>query len=122
MDSLQAQHAFWSGFEWPAYNESSVPDGAKLPYITYEPAVTFFKDQRPRQLSASLWTRSNTWTAAVAKATEISDAIGDGKYLRCDGGALYIQRGIPWMQTTGDAADGSIRRVVLAIEMESIIQ
>ena len=36
MDKAQALHSFWSGFGLTAYDENTVPDGAQLPYITYE--------------------------------------------------------------------------------------
>lgn len=119
-DKLQAQHAFWSGFSWPAYDESSVPDGAKFPYITYEAGDFFFEDGE-RQLSASLWTRSTSWSSVIAKSQEIADAIdrGSGICLPCKGGNLRIYRGTPWAQRMGDPADGSIRRIVLTIYMES---
>ena len=31
-----ALYDFWAGFDMPAYLQDSVPDGAPLPYITYE--------------------------------------------------------------------------------------
>lgn len=120
MNNLRAYHAFWSGFGLPAYDENSVPDDAKMPYITYEAVDGFFGDRR--QASVSLWYRSQSWIEITEKEKEIADAIGrGGRYIDCDGGAVFIDRGQPWAQRMGDASDDSIRRVVLTIEVESIL-
>ena len=50
MNNLQALHKFWSGFDLPAYDETTVPVQASTPYITYEVAEDFFGS--PRQLAA----------------------------------------------------------------------
>lgn len=121
MDNLQVQNEFWSGFGWAAYEENSVPDKAVLPYITYEAPDTNYRDGR-RQIMVSLWHRTNVWGALIAKEKEIAGAIGTGIYIPCEGGAVYFDRGTPWAQRMRDAADDSIRRIVLAVEMESIIQ
>lgn len=44
MDRAQAIHSFWNSFGLKAYDENTVPDNAKLPYITYEVAVSSFDD------------------------------------------------------------------------------
>lgn len=120
MNNLQAYHSFWSGFGLPAYDENSVPDSAKMPYITYEAVDGFFGDRI--QLSASLWYRSQSWASITEKEKEIALDIGrGGKYIPCDDGAIFIDRGTPWAQRMGDASDDSIRRVVLNIEIEHIL-
>lgn len=35
MNKAQAIQAFWESFGVPAYEESTVPDDAVMPYITY---------------------------------------------------------------------------------------
>ena len=68
MDKMQAYHDFWSSFGWKAYDETSVPDIAVLPYITYESATDSFGTQL--SLNASLWSRSTSWADITAKEKE----------------------------------------------------
>ena len=119
MDSVQTLHKFWSGFGLPAYDETTVPDDAKVPYITYEASDDFFGSNL--SLTASLWYRSTSWQAITEKEKEIANAISlGGKMLQCDEGAIWIKRGTPWAQRMSDSSDNMIRRIVLNIELESI--
>lgn len=118
MDSLQALHTFWSSFGWKAYDETSVPDEAELPRITYEVSQDYFNSTLAQ--TASLWIRATGWTSINEKAQEISDYIGrGGRMIPFDGGALWIRRGLPWAQRMSDE-DDTIRRIVLNIEIEFI--
>lgn len=117
MDRLQAIHGFWASFGWPAYEETSVPDGAELPYITHEGAVSDFG--RPVAQTASLWDRSTGWTTVTEKEKEIAEAITrGGRYIPYDGGALIIQRASPWAQRMSEPNDDNVRRIVLNYEVE----
>lgn len=117
MDKLQALHAFWSGFNLKAYDETSVPDSAQLPYITYEVSSDDFGN--PLARSASLWYRDSGWGAITAKEQEISDFIGrGGRMIAYDGGAIWLRKGTPWAQRMGDSSDDMIRRIVLSVVIE----
>lgn len=117
MNKVQALHAFWSGFGLKAYDENSVPDGAVLPYLTYEVSVDDFGNSLP--LTASLWFRDSGWAAITAKEQEISDYIGrGGRMIAFDGGAFWLQKASPWAQRLSDPSDEMIRRVVLNISVE----
>lgn len=117
MDKLQAIHSFWSSFGWPAYEETSVPDNAPLPYITHESAVSFF--DQPVAQTASLWVRATGWTAITEKEKEIADTITrGGVYVTYDGGALIIKRASPWAQRMSVEADDNVRRIILNYEVE----
>lgn len=112
-DKWQTIHSFWSGFTWDAYDQSSVPDDATYPRITYEAATGSFDDY-PRQGVVSLWDRSTSWAAISQKADEIGAVIGQGgSYVAYTGGALWITRGTPWAQRMTDE-DDMIRRIVLS--------
>lgn len=119
MDNIQALDEFWNGFGLPAYDETTVPDDLETPYITYETAEDFFGS--PRQLSASLWYRSKSWEAITKKAKEISQFITRGGIIKkTDDGAIWIKTGTPWAQRMSESSDDSIRRLILAIEIEFI--
>lgn len=117
-------YQFWAGFGLTAYEENSVPtgDGAPaFPYLTYELITSGELDRI--QGSASLWYRGTSWTAANAKVEEISEMIGGGKVLPCDGGGIVVRKGTPFAQSMGDQEsaaisnnDNLIKRKVLTIE------
>jgi len=119
MDKMQALHAFWAQFGWPAYDETSVPDTAKLPYITHESSEDNF-DHTIAQ-TASIWSRSTSWAEAVSMQKDIEAAIGRGGVFQpFDGGSIWIKRGQPFAQRMADDSSDTIRRIVLNIETEFI--
>ena len=114
MNKLQVLHSFWSGFGLKAYDETSVPDGTQLPYITYESPSDSLG--ATLALSASLWYRSAEITM---KEQEIADFITrGGRMLKYDGGAMWLQKGTPWAQRMNDPSDDMIRRIVLTLSIE----
>lgn len=117
MDKGQSLQAFWSSFEWDAYDENTVPDDAQLPYITYN--VSIGNIDNPVLLSASLWDRSPSWKNVSNKADEISDYIGYGGItIKIDGGYLYMSLGSPFAQRMADPSDDAIRRIYLNLDAE----
>ena len=119
MNSAQRLYSFWSSFSLPAYDETSVPSGSGLPYITYETRDGEFGTEVA--LTASLWYRSSSWEGITQKANEIKQTIGrGGVVLRTDDGALWIKKGSPFAQRMADSSDDGIRRIVLNISAEFI--
>ena len=119
MTKAAAIYQFWSGFGLTAYEENTVPDDAAFPYITYQLVTDSFDREIP--LTASLWYRSESWTAINAKTEEISQKISrGGKIISCDGGAIWLKRGQPFAQNMGDESDDLIKRKYLNITAEYI--
>ena len=117
MTKAAAMYQFWSSFGLTAYEENTVSDDAKFPYITYQLVTDSF--DREIQLTASLWYRSESWTAINAKTEEISQKISrGGKIIPCDGGAIWLKRGQPFAQNMGDERDNLIKRKYLNITAE----
>ena len=117
MTKAAAIYQFWNSFSLTAYEENTVPDDAVFPYITYQLVTDSFDREIP--LSASLWYRSESWTAINAKTEEISQKISrGGKIISCDGGAIWLKRGQPFAQNMGDESDGLIKRKYLNITAE----
>ena len=117
MTKAAAIYQFWNSFGLTAYEENTVPDDAKFPYITYQLVTDSFDREIP--LSASLWYRSESWTAINAKTEEISQKISrGGKIISCDGGAIWLKRGQPFAQSMGDESDDLIKRKYLNITAE----
>lgn len=117
MTKAAAIYQFWSGFGLTAYEENTVPTDAVFPYITYQLVTDSFN--REVAATASLWYRSESWTAINAKTEEISQKISrGGKIISCDGGAIWLKRGQPFAQNMGDESDDLIKRKYINITAE----
>ena len=117
MTKAAAIYQFWSGFGLTAYEENTVPTDAAFPYITYQLVTDNFDREIP--LTASLWYRSESWTAINEKTEEVSREISrGGKIIPCDGGAIWFKRGQPFAQNMGDESDNLIKRKYLNIAVE----
>ena len=117
MTKAAAIYQFWNSFGLKAYEENTVPDDAVFPYITYQLVTDSFDREIP--LTASLWYRSESWTAINAKTEEISQKISrGGKIISCDDGAIWLKRGQPFSQNMGDESDNLIKRKYLNITAE----
>lgn len=119
MTKEAALYSFWSGFGLTAYEENTVPDDAAFPYLTYQLVTDSFDHEVP--VAASLWYRSESWTAINAKTEEISHTISrGGKIIFCDDGAIWLKRGQPFAQNMGDESDDLIKRKYLNVTAEFI--
>ena len=117
MTKAAAIYQFWNIFGLTAYEENTVPDDAGFPYITYQLVTDSFDREVP--VTASLWYRSESWTAINSKTEEISANIGlGGKIIKCDGGRIWIKRGQPFAQNMGDESDDLIKRKYLNLTFE----
>ena len=116
-DKIQALHNFWSSFGLTAYDENSVPDDARLPYITYEVSSDDFGHTLAQ--TASLWYRSTSWADITKKEQQIADFITKGgRMIAYDDGAFWVQKASPWAQRMSDPSDDKIRRIVLNVTVE----
>lgn len=116
MNKAQAIHSFWSGFGIPAYDETTVPDDAQMPYITYNVVTGALDDAL--LMSGSIWYRDTSWATVTAKADEIADALYTT--IPIDGGGVYLTQGTPFAQRMSDPADDSIRRIYINLSAEFI--
>ena len=116
-----AIYQFLSGFAIPAYAESSVPDQAAFPYLTYQPVMGEW-EQGEVNMTVDVWYRTDSEAIPNAKVREISQAIGlGGVTIPCDGGMLWLKRGRPWAQAvTVDGEDEKVKRRLLNVSIETI--
>ena len=114
-----AVYNFLSGFSIPAYAASSVPDQAQFPYITYELVLGLW-DGGEVNVPVNVWYRTESEAVPNAKVREISQAIGrGGTTVPCDGGMLWIKRGLPWAQSlTIEGEDEKVKRRYVNINIE----
>ena len=102
----------------PAYAETSVPDDAAFPYLTYQLALNAW-DSGETALSINMWFYTTSEAVPNAKTQELSDAIGyGGVTLPCDGGFIWLKRGSPWCQNLQDDTDQNIKRRYINVTAE----
>lgn len=112
----QAINEFWNSFGLAAYDENSVPAGARLPYITYRASTGAINNMII--LSASIWYYSDSWKDISDKADEIAAEIGYGHItIPVEGGYLMITSGTPFAQRMSDE-DHAIRRIYINTQAE----
>lgn len=118
MNKEQAIHTFWSGFGIPAYDEQTVPDNAKMPYITYR--VVTDSIGNVCNLIGSIWYRSTSWKEVSDKAAEVAQAVGQYGFtkLKLDDGYVWFTKGAPFAQRMSDPASDMIRRIYLNVQAE----
>lgn len=117
MDKAQALQSFWASFDLPAYDSTTVPDNAQMPYITYDVVTDSLGNVV--NMSASIWYRTNSWKEVSKKAEEIAEAIVkmSPPSIKLDNGRLYIAKGNPFAQRMVDE-DDTVRRIYLNIQAE----
>ena len=129
MDKAQALHEFWSSFDIPAFDESTVPEKIwdeelqkevelKPPYITY--AVAEGSLDGIILLSASVWYHGYGWSEISKKVSEIAEKLGSEGFcsVKVDGGYLWMTQGTPFAQRMSDPEDDMIRRYYLNVNAE----
>lgn len=122
MTKGEAIQAFWESFGLTAYDETSVPDDAPFPYITYQVHTASLDELCITNVS--IWYRSYSWKEISEKTEEISEAIAkmNPPSVKIDGGRLFITKGVPFAQRMGDANDDAIRRMLLNINYEFLTE
>ena len=118
MDKAQKLHEFWSSFEIPAYDENSVPDDVKYPYITY--SVVDDSIGNVTSPTASIWYRSSSWAGVEAKKNEVAKRIAEHGFLslKIDNGYIYLVKGVPFAQRMVDPSDELVKRMYLNLQAE----
>lgn len=112
MTKAAALHAFFNTIT-TAYASTSVVDSVPAEYLTYTGVSGMYGDGKA-SITVNIYVDGGKEARANALAQALSDAIGrGGKFLACDNGAIWIQRGKPFCQSLIDPTDRYlIRRYV----------
>lgn len=115
LDKWSAQKVYWSSFGLPAYHELTVPDDAKLPYLTYQ-AVNGQLDGR-MTVSANLYYKGTSWATIMQEVNQMEKAIDRQVFI--EGGIMKVRKPVSnFAQPLGDSGDTKIRRMLLTVEIE----
>lgn len=87
----QALQRFFAGFGLPVYAKDDVPDGAQLPYITYELVAP--APLARAKMRAWIWHRAEARVEALGVLDDIENALAEGGVaINYDGGCGYLNR------------------------------
>ena len=118
MKRMQTLNAFWNSFGILAYDEGSVPEDAKLPYITYSAGQDFFGSSV--SLYADIWYKGYSWEDIENKLEQVTNRITSGGItVPYDGGGMIIRPGRPYASRVRDELD-YIRRIRVNVEIEFV--
>lgn len=100
----------WFNEFMPFYRASSVPGDVVFPYGTYEHVSGAWEDGDVG-MTVNLWFYTQSEALPDERAQALSRRIGPcGALVPCDGGYIWLKRGVPWCQSVVYADDPSIKR------------
>lgn len=121
MTKLQALKAFISGFGLTAYEENSIyyaKSEIQLPYITYNIQFDNYRGGG-KPINVTAWYRTETPKPLEEIQTAIAERLGiNGTIIPCDGGYIWVKRGVPFAQFLDDPADKLVKRVIINLMVE----
>ena len=103
---MKGLNQFFSQFG-TAYIETSVPESAEFPYITYKCGSEDWNNKA--LISCSIYSKSSSYVELSEIAERILDYARDGAIINVDGGYLCIYLGEPEFQIVPNA-DYNIRQ------------
>ena len=95
VEIMKGLKKFFSQFG-TAYIETSVPESAEFPYITYKCGSEDWKNKA--LISCSIYSKSSSYLELSEIAEKILDSARDGAIINIDGGYLCIFLGEPEFQ------------------------
>ncbi len=118
MTKEQALHAFFNKFGITGHRNTSVPDDAILPYLTYTCPTSSVLEE-PVSITVHTYHYTDSEAIPDALAEKIRKEIGmGGVLLYCDGGAIWLKWGAPWCQSLVDGTNENIKRRYINITAE----
>lgn len=118
MTKEAAIQAFFSRFGLPAMTSAAVGNDQTFPYLTYDLATGAWGDGETA-IGVNLWFYTESEKIPNEKARELSAAIGmGGVLLPCDGGAIWLKRGVPFCQSLHEESDPNIKRRYINVSAE----
>ena len=121
MTAEAAVFEFFNSFEIPAYLETSVPDEARFPYLTYTGDTSSWYSESGATISVNLFYYGASEVGINAKVRELYYRLRDGGVmLPCDDGCIWLTVGEPWCQSMEDPEDKSVKRRYININRQDL--
>ena len=108
-----------SGAGMPVYADASVPDGASMPYMTFELTVSGGWDAGEVNVPVRLWHRTTSEAVMNSMVRDLSRSVPEGGVtVPCDGGMIWVKRGVPWAQAISGESDTGVRSRYVNLDVE----
>jgi hypothetical protein len=119
MTKAEALYAFFNQV-MQSYPSAAVPDSVDYPYLTYDLATGSFGDV-DTNITVNIWDYTDSEAEINALARKVGEAIPRGGVMvRCEGGAMWLKRGTPWMQAVVNEDNRTVKRRYLNVSAEFI--
>ena len=105
IQTASALKTFFGGFGIPAYTVDSVPENVELPYLTYPLSEPEWSQKA--SFYVQVWYRTRSNADVLAKADEITAAVGNGIKIEMPDGYLVIYPETPLVQLLVDGDERS---------------
>lgn len=117
-----ALYSFLTDAGYPVYAQSSVPDGAEFPYVTYTLTVGDWESGEVN-IPVSMWFRTSSEAVPNSAVRRLGEMVPmGGVTIPCDGGMLWVKRGSPWAQAVMVTEDeAGVKRRYVNLDVEYII-
>ena len=116
-DTATTLYSFWSSFGIPAYPEYNVPDGATMPYITYEITEPEWRSQI--NAYARVWYRDTSYVSIASTLDDISNRIGEGVLLPSGEGFILLFKYSQFIKLQPYEVDCDVKIEYLSMIMEN---
>lgn len=117
MDKQQALNKFWrQATGLIAYEENSVPDGAVLPYCTYQTIIDSL-DSAVFPLG-HIWDKSLSWENLDTHLSAVEAFIGKGVVVALDEGRMFVCKGAPFAQRRTDENTSEVKGYEIQLQIE----
>lgn len=121
MNKYQALQSFLEKVGVPVYAESSVPEQAEYPYMTYSQVDGDFMSGET-SMNVNLWCYTDTESQPNELVFQLSKLVGfGGTTLIYDTGAIWVKKGSPFAQNIPDESNVKHRYINLDLEFLSFI-
>ena len=114
---MTALQGFFGSFGLKAYPEDSVPNDAKLPYITYTAVEPEWRTSA--MLQARVWTRSTSFAPMNGIVSEILSRVGEGVMIPAGSGHICIRPGSPLAQPMPMPGEPELKVAYLNFQLNS---
>lgn len=115
LDKFTAQKVYWQSFGLPAYQELTVPEDAKFPYITYQTASGSLGGVV--NVSASIYYKGTSWKSIMQEVLQMEKVVD--RQVVIEGGMMKVRKPVSnFAQPMSEAADTKVRRMLLTVEVE----
>ena len=119
LNKFSAQKVYWSSFGFPAYQEQTVPDDVKFPYITYQTASGSLNGVV--NVSASVYYKGTSWASIMQEVLQMEKSIDRQVFI--DGGIMKVRKPISnFAQPMSESGDTKIRRMLLTVATVSSVR